>query len=185
MTYLLDNRVKWLVLHYSATFDDTVYSYAQLERDHRARGFREVGYHAYKPRKGPRIAARDLSQPGRFEQGAHSLGENDASLGYCYEGGRTRARPEGGVDTRTPDQEADMIAWIDEMLARFGGDGINPALGPVVRGHNEMPGAATLCPGFVASAWWRSVQANRKAATPSGPGTALAALLARIFGGAR
>jgi len=163
MTYRPDERCDWIVIHYSASPIETTYTPEQLERDHRARGFRETGYHAYGPRAGGWIEGRDLSEPGRFEQGAHSKGENDASIGYCYEGGVTAADPETGFDTRTPNQIKAMIEWIDMQLARFGGDGINPSLGPVVTGHRDMPGAATQCPGFDAGAWWRDVQASRPA----------------------
>jgi N-acetylmuramoyl-L-alanine amidase len=189
MSYLPDERVRWIVIHYSASAIEREYTYEQLERDHLARGFREGGYHAYGPRKGGWTPGRDLSQPGRFEQGAHSKGENDASIGYCYEGGVTRAEPNRGHDTRTPEQIAAMTEWIDAQLERFGGDGVNPALGPVVIGHRDMPGAATQCPGFDAGAWWRSVQAGRAlrhpdpAEQPQGLVAALVAVLARIFGG--
>ena len=118
MTYLPDSRVRYIVVHYSATPIEREYPYTRLEADHRARGFREGGYHYYLPRKGGRIAGRDLSQPGRFETGAHSKGENDESIGICFEGGVTLDAPNTGRDTRTTGQRREMIDLIDELLER-------------------------------------------------------------------
>ena len=39
--------VKFLVLHCSATRCNQDYSVEQLRRDHKARGFRDIGYHFY------------------------------------------------------------------------------------------------------------------------------------------
>lgn len=162
MAYLPDARVKWLVIHYSATPIERETTYAEIEAGHKARGFSEIGYHAYGPRKGGWLPGRDLTQPGRFEMGAHSKGENDESLGYCYEGGVRLSDMNVGFDSRTPEQIDAMIDWIDQQLARFGGDGIDPTKGPVVEGHRDMPGADTQCPGFDAAAWWAEVQSQRR-----------------------
>ncbi len=162
MVYLPDERVKWLVIHYSATPIERETTYEQIEAGHKARGFSKIGYHAYGPRKGGWLAGRDLSRPERFEMGAHSKGENAASVGYCYEGGVRLSDMSAGFDSRTPAQVKAMIDWIDQQLARFGGDGIDPTKGPVVVGHRDMPGAATQCPGFDAAAWWAEVQAKRR-----------------------
>lgn len=186
MTYRPDSAVQWLVMHYSATFIEKEYTPEALEAGHKARGFREAGYHAYitypRPGKPARIVnMRDLSKPGAFEQGAHSAGENAASLGLCLEGGLTReGGPNKGQDTRHPDQIRLQIQWINEQLKRFGGDGIDPAKGPIVIGHRDMPGAATQCPGYDADRWWRSIVANRPKPKPQWERRL--PFLARIFG---
>lgn len=161
MSYKPDGQVAYIVQHYSATFIENEYTYQQLERDHKARGFREAGYHFYitYPRPGKPaevIAGRDLSQPGRFEVGAHSAGENAISIGICCEGGLTKATgPNVGVDTRHPDQIELQIELIDRLLDRF------PKA--VVEGHRDMPGAATQCPGYTARSWWDRVNRERAA----------------------
>ena len=172
MAYLPDNRVAYLVQHYSATPIETEYPYSRLEADHKARGFREGGYHFYLPMKGGRITGRDLSQPGRFEQGAHSKGENSISIGICLEGGVTRARPNEGFDSRTPAQIKEQIKLIRELLVRFPN--------AQVIGHRDMPFAATQCPGYNAGDWWETVK------TPPPSSGFLAAFIAAIiaiFGG--
>ena len=84
---------------------------------------------------------------------AHSKGENSASIGICYEGGVTEADVNTGFDSRTAAQTRTMIDLIRKMQVRFPG--------AVVKGHRDMPGAATQCPGFNAGEWWDRVQAAR------------------------
>lgn len=184
MTYRPDENVKWIVIHYSATPVESDFSAADIDRIHTNRGFREIGYHKYIRKSGIVEKGRDLDQPGRFEQGAHSKGENAASIGVCFEGGVYASDPNTGLDTRTPAQTESMIRVIDELLERYPN--------AKVTGHRDMPGAATQCPGFDASKWWASVvkarQAKRTSPTQSktvqasavtvagGAGTALSAL---------
>lgn len=149
MTYWLDSTLKWIVIHYSATAIETDVTAADIDRWHRERGYAEIGYHYFIRKSGLVETGRDLSQPGRFEQGAHSFGENDVSIGICYEGGVTRAEPNKGFDTRTAAQKASMVKLINELLMRYPN--------AMVTGHRDMPGAATQCPGFDAAAWWLSV----------------------------
>lgn len=164
MTYAPDSAVTWIVQHYSATDIEEEYTYEELERDHKARGFREGGYHFYitYPRPGKPatvVMGRDMSQPGRFEIGAHSKGENDASIGICCEGGLTKATgPNKGLDTRHPDQIKLQIELIDGLLERF------PRA--IVEGHRDMPGAKTQCPGYNARLWWDGVLAERNKPSP-------------------
>jgi len=149
MTYQPDSKVLWIVQHYSATPIERDFTAADIDAMHRARGFREIGYHYFIRKNGMVETGRDLSQPGRFETGAHSQGENSASVGICVEGGVTLDAPNIGVDNRTPAQIKAQIALIRELLGRFPN--------AKVQGHRDMPGAATQCPGFDARAWWDGV----------------------------
>lgn len=153
MGYAPDSQVAFIVIHYSATPIERDVTAADIDTMHRRRGFNEIGYHWYIRKDGAIEMGRDLSQPGRFEVGAHSKGENAVSIGICYEGGVTEANVNQGFDSRTPAQTSAMIHLIDKMLQRFPN--------AVVRGHKEMPGAATQCPGFMASEWWAQVVAER------------------------
>jgi N-acetylmuramoyl-L-alanine amidase len=153
MSYRTDSQINTLVIHYSATPIEDDYSSTDIDRMHRKRGFNEIGYHIYIRKDGSEEFGRDLSQPGRFEQGAHSKGENDTSIGICYEGGVRGSDLNLGFDSRTPEQIATMIKVIDRLQCRF--------VGSIVEGHRDMPGAATQCPGFNARLWWDSVLAER------------------------
>lgn len=172
MSYLPDSAVTHIVIHYSATPIERDYSAADIDRMHRRRGFKEIGYHFFIRKDGTVETGRDLSQPGRFEMGAHSKGENDQSIGICYEGGVKLSDLNTGFDSRTPAQKKAMIDLIDDLHKRFSG--------AIVEGHRDMPGAATQCPGFDARAWWDSVVEKRN--KPSGLAALISAIL-RILGG--
>lgn len=149
MSYLPDGRVVWIVVHYSATPIEKDFSVKDIDRMHRQRGFKEIGYHYFIRKNGEIQLGRDLSQPGRFEVGAHSSGENDESVGVCYEGGVRLAAPDVGFDSRTPAQSLSLAKVIGGLVKRF------PKA--LVRGHRDMPDAATQCPGFDVTAWWDGV----------------------------
>ncbi|MGB1214776.1 MAG: N-acetylmuramoyl-L-alanine amidase [Pikeienuella sp.] len=153
MSYQPDERVAFIVIHYSATPVEMDVTAADIDKMHRRRNFREIGYHWFIRKDGTLEMGRDLSERGRFEVGAHSKGENSISIGICYEGGVTKADPNTGFDSRTPAQIKTMIDVIDKMRARY------PQA--VVVGHRDMPGAATQCPGFDARGWWDGVIAKR------------------------
>jgi len=86
--------------------------------------------------------------------GAHSKGENAASIGICCEGGLTKITgPNAGIDTRHKDQIKLQIELIDTLMKRFPG--------AVVEGHRDMPGAATQCPGYSGRSWWDRVLRER------------------------
>lgn len=155
MTYKPDSAVTYIVIHYSATAIERDYTAADIDDMHRKRGFKEIGYHYFIRKDGTVEVGRDLSKPGRFEMGAHSKGENDESVGICYEGGVKAVAPNIGFDSRTPAQTKAMIALILALKERF------PRA--VVKGHRDMPGAATQCPGFDVTPWWDGVIASRSA----------------------
>lgn len=155
MTYRPDSDLVWIVIHYSATPIERDFTAADIDQMHRLRGFNEIGYHYFIRKDGTVEKGRDMDQAGRFEQGAHSKGENAASIGICYEGGVSAAAPNTGYDTRTRAQKVAMEALILTLLDRF------PKA--IVEGHRDMPGAATQCPGFDARAWWSEVTARRVA----------------------
>ena len=138
------DSVRFLVIHCSATRSDRSYPVERLLRDHRARGFRTVGYHFYLRRDGTLTQHRRL-----LEVGAHARPYNRCSIGICYEGGLDpQGRP---ADTRTPVQR-DRLRQLLSLLRE---------LFPEARvvGHREMPGATPkACPCFdvgaeVANGW--------------------------------
>ncbi len=127
------DSVRFIVIHCSATRSDREYTVEQLLRDHKARGFRTVGYHFYIRKDG------SLSQHrGLLEVGAHARGFNRCSLGVCYEGGLDESgKP---CDTRTMEQKIQL----EELLWRL------HRLFPnaLIVGHRELPGVKKECPCF-------------------------------------
>lgn len=79
-----NNKPDRVIVHMSDTPDtlkESKFSAKDIDKWHRDRGFRMIGYHYYIKRDG-------TIEPGRPEsnQGAHTYGENQNSLGVCYEG---------------------------------------------------------------------------------------------------
>lgn len=124
--------IRYLILHCSATRCNRSYTVGQLLRDHKARGFRTIGYHFYIRRNGTMTQHRKL-----LEVGAHCRPFNRCSIGICYEGGLDElGRP---ADTRTEKQTAQLTELFQILLRIF------PHA--AIRGHRDMPGTTPkACP---------------------------------------
>lgn len=104
--------VRYLVLHCSSTPCNQDYTAAQMLRDHKARGFRTIGYHFYIRKDGSVSQHRKLQ-----EVGAHCRPFNRCSIGICYEGGLDeQGRP---ADTRTVRQTEQLLLLFMKLLKLF------------------------------------------------------------------
>ena len=122
-----------IVIHCSATRATRSYTVDDCRRDHRARGYADIGYHFYITRDGVVHRGRPL-----HTEGAHARGFNRRSIGICYEGGlNARNRPE---DTRTPEQKETLHRLIERLKEDY----------PEARvvGHRDLPGVKKDCPCF-------------------------------------
>ena len=123
--------IKEIIIHCSATKEDKDYTVADIDRWHRARGFRKIGYHFVIYRNGDIHVGRSLS-----EIGAHCKGYNAISIGICYIGGLSKdGKPK---DTRTIEQKAALLDLIGQLKEEF------PHA--TIHGHNEF--SAKACPCF-------------------------------------
>ena len=101
-----------IIIHCSATREGSSLSVEELEKMHRRRGFRGIGYHYYIRRDGTVTNTCPLEVIG-----AHCKGNNAHSVGICYEGGLdARGNPK---DTRTPEQRSAMHLLVAQLLKRF------------------------------------------------------------------
>ena len=126
-------RIDLIVIHCSATRATQRYTVDDCRRDHRARGFADIGYHYYITRDGVVHAGRPL-----YTVGAHATGYNAHSIGICYEGGLDiRGRP---CDTRTPEQKETLQKLLERLKEDY----------PDARvvGHRDLPGVTKDCPCF-------------------------------------
>lgn len=126
--------VRFIVIHCTATRTTTNYTVERLMHDHKARGFRTIGYHFYIRRDGTHTQHRKL-----LEVGAHARPYNRCSIGICYEGGLDdQGRPR---DTRTPQQKETILHLLYEMKRLFPN--------AEIVGHRDLPGTTPkLCPCF-------------------------------------
>lgn len=126
------DSLKFLVLHCSATRCNQDYSVEQLRRDHKSRGFYDVGYHFYIRKDGTMTQHRFL-----LEVGAHARPFNRCSIGICYEGGLNElAQP---CDTRTSEQTERIVDVLSRLHRLF------PKAKIV--GHRDLPGTTPKeCP---------------------------------------
>ncbi len=124
-------NINTIVIHCSATKSDSNYTFEQLTRDHRLRGFTTCGYHIYIRKDGTKHQGRPLNVVG-----AHAgAGHNTNSVGICYEGG---LNPKGkAADTRTDKQKEELIFTILDTLKKIkeaGGDVKNVR----IIGHRDL-----------------------------------------------
>ena len=133
------DSVRFLVLHCSASRCNQDYSVEQLRRDHKARGFYDIGYHFYIRKDGTMTQHRKL-----LEVGAHARPYNRCSIGICYEGGLDeQGKP---CNTMTTEQETRLIDLFRNLKILF------PKAKIV--GHRDLPGTTPKeCPCLDAGSW--------------------------------
>lgn len=131
-----------LIIHCSATPEGKDYTVQDIDRWHKARGWKGIGYHY--------VIYRDGSiHKGRPEEqvGAHCVNHNRHSIGICYIGGMT-ANNKKAKDTRTPEQRASLRALLVELKKSY------PRA--LIMGHNVFANKA--CPCFDAAKEYADLQ---------------------------
>lgn len=126
-------KIDKIIIHCSATPEGRDVTVADIDRWHRLRGFRCIGYHYVIYRDGTVAAGRPEEQTG-----AHCKGQNAHSIGVCYVGG-VAADGLTPKDTRTAAQRASLDRLVAALRAKYPG--------ATVHGHNEFANKA--CPSFV------------------------------------
>ncbi len=120
------------IIHCSDTFADMDTTAADIDRWHKAKGWRKIGYHFVVRRSGAVEKGRDVN-----EVGSHCYGHNENSVGICLIGGRgADGLPE---DNFTPEQIANARELVRQLKM------VHPILRVV--GHNYY-NKAKACPCF-------------------------------------
>lgn len=129
-----------IIVHCSATPEGRKVTVSDIDRWHRQRGFRCIGYHYVIYLDGSIHVGRPLSQTG-----AHCTGFNSHSIGVCYIGGCDRKmQPK---DTRTPEQKASLVRLLKKLKEEF----------PEASIHSHRDHAAKACPSFDATSEYRDL----------------------------
>ena len=97
-------KITEIILHCTATAAGRHFTVADIDRWHRQRGFKGIGYHYVVYLDGSVHAGRREE-----EAGAHCLGHNARSIGVCYVGGLDAAGKPS--DTRTQAQKPLCGNW--------------------------------------------------------------------------
>lgn len=130
-------KTKYIVVHCSATKPSADIGAAEIDEWHKARGWREIGYHAVIRRDG-RI---EFGRP--FEDvGAHVKGYNNVSVGVCLVGGINET---GQSDANYTDDQWYSLEHLVATLKRA-------YPGAKIVGHNELT-TMKDCPCFDVSDW--------------------------------
>ena len=121
-------KINKIIIHCSDTYVDQDIGVEDIRRWHRARGFRDVGYHYVIRRDGELEKGRKLD-----EIGAHCLGQNKNSIGICLVGGKEGHGSPADNFTIPQIQIARML--ISDLRKKFD---------LTIHGHNEFANKA--CP---------------------------------------
>ena len=149
-------RVKFIVVHCSATPPDQDIDARTIDRWHRQKGWLMIGYHWVIKRDGSVESGRKPDQPG-----AHAEGFNDKSIGICLVGGVERVKDKDGKDDvdgpRWDMTPADNFTWEQKssLLSVIAGSRVLYPKAAVL-GHRDLPGVKKACPSFDVREWLKT-----------------------------
>ena len=124
-------KINKIIVHCSATPEGRDYTVADIDRWHKAKGWKGIGYHYVIYRDGSVHAGRPVEQVG-----AHCTGQNANSIGVCYIGGLA-SDGKTAKDTRTPEQRQALRSLVAELCAKYPG--------VTIHGHREFANKACPC----------------------------------------
>lgn len=105
-------KIDSIIIHCSATKVGQDFTAKDVDRWHRQRGFKSIGYHYVVRLDGVLEKGRDVSLPG-----AHCTGWNERSIGICYIGGLdANGKP---ADTRTAAQKRVLYQIIMDLQREY------------------------------------------------------------------
>ena len=134
-------KINEIIVHCAATPDGKNFKAADIDRWHRERKMKCIGYHYV-------VDLDGTVEPGRPESeiGAHCLGHNQYSIGVCYVGGLA-ADGKTPKDTRTATQKEALLALLKKLRAKY----------PKASIHGHRDFAAKACPSFDATTEYKNI----------------------------
>ena len=132
--------IREIVVHCAATRPSMDIGAKTIRKWHKAKGWRDIGYHWVIRRSGTLEAGRDESIAG-----AHVRGHNRYSIGLCLVGGlnENTFKPENNY---TVEQFGTLIKKIRELKKKYPN--------AKVLGHRDFKGVRKACPCFDVIPWW-------------------------------
>ena len=134
-------KINEIIVHCAATPEGKNFKAADIDRWHRERKMKCIGYHYV-------VDLDGTVEPGRPESeiGAHCLGHNKYSIGVCYVGGLA-ADGKTPKDTRTVAQKEALLALLKKLRAKY----------PKASIHGHRDFAAKACPSFDATTEYKNI----------------------------
>lgn len=104
-------KINHIVIHASATKEGEFFNAADIEKWHKKRGFKTIGYHYV-------VLLDGTVEKGRPDEkiGAHVKDFNKDSIGIVYIGGLDKNRKP--KDTRTEEQKTSLLKLLKELKAK-------------------------------------------------------------------
>lgn len=122
-------KIDKIIVHCTATPMGRKITVKDVDRWHKQRGWKGIGYHYL-------IGLNGEIWQGRkeWQVGAHVAGQNRYSIGVAYVGGLVAGK---SADTRTPEQKKSLLKIIRELKSRYHG--------AKVYGHRDFANKACPC----------------------------------------
>lgn len=134
------DRTDYLVVHCAATKPSADIGAADIDRWHRAQGWKCIGYHYVIRRDGTVEEGRKLGQIG-----SHVLNHNSNSVGICLAGGVSEKDVSVPENNFTVSQLESLEKLLRELRERY------PKT--VIQGHRDFPNVKKACPSFSVAEW--------------------------------
>lgn len=139
--------IKYIVVHSTATPEGENYTVADIRRMHKAKGWRDIGYHYVIYRDGTLHEGRDVNISG-----GHARGYNSNSIGIVYIGGTSATEKDKAghlkaKDTRTPEQKATLLRLLKDLRKLYPN--------AKIVGHRDLN--VTACPSFDAKSEYKDI----------------------------
>lgn len=126
-------KIKYIVVHCSATKEGYPFTTADINRWHKSQGWSEIGYNYVITLNGRIQTGRDVDKiPAQVK------GYNSNAIAVCYIGGIDKnMKPK---DTRTSAQKQSLLKLLKELKKLYPN--------AEILGHRDFKGVAKACPSF-------------------------------------
>lgn len=134
-------KIDKILVHCAATPEGKDFTVEDIDKWHKARGFKKIGYHFVIYNDGSVHEGRNIE-----EVGAHCTNHNSRSIGICYIGGVAK---DGKTpkDTRTEPQKIALLKLLKELKVKY------PKA--EIYGHRDFANKA--CPSFDAKTEYKNI----------------------------
>jgi len=127
----MSREIDKIIIHCSATKEGREFNVDDVRLWHKAKGWRDVGYHYVIPLNGDLEVGREES-----EIGSHTYRHNLRSIGVCYIGGLDEnSKPK---DTRTDEQKETLRCLIADLMVKY----------PKAKVYGHYNFSSKACPSF-------------------------------------